>query len=47
MTKQEMLDLINQKLIDMETEEWYTALCFVEDMRSLVFHEELRDQGQL
>ena len=47
MTKQEMIDLINQKLIDMETEKWYTPLAFVEDMRSLVYHEELRDQGQL
>ena len=38
MTKQQLLARIQERLDRMYEEEWYTPLSFVEDMRSLVYH---------
>jgi len=43
MTKEEILQRIQERLDRMYEHEWYTPLCFVEDMRSLVYHEKKKD----
>lgn len=39
MTKEQILKRIQERLDLMQKEEWYTPLSFVEDMKSLVYHE--------
>ena len=43
MTKEEILKSVEDRLAMINEYQWYTPLAFVEDMKSLVHHEQKKD----
>lgn len=42
-TREEILDYIQNRMSGLGQCDWYTPLCFVEEMKSLVYHERKED----
>ena len=38
-TREEIIDYIQDRMSGLGQSDWYTPLCFVEEMKSLVHHE--------